>query len=199
MVSELSGDSETEEILQAAAAQKDDTEEKDDVEQQQPPKKKRKSAYRGVYYDKTEGKFVGRVMDGPIRRNMGVFKLETDGALAIDEFKKSLGQHDHDELNFATMEDYHKARALEIEAADDGTQAYGSVEQVMTKIQKRISDINRLSSSGGDERVAKKHQRKCVYRCVTRKTNGKFHATMRYKGTVCRGGDFDLEVDAGML
>eukprot|EP00956_Cyclotella_meneghiniana_P014888 scaffold22541_cov42-Cyclotella_meneghiniana.AAC.1 len=120
-----------------------------------PPPKKKKPPYRGVYYNRACAQFEAKVQEKSIRRYLGSYKLAADSALAVDEFYRSI--ESYNKMNFVSRDDYEKARVLEIEAvsiSDNDTvmQNYGSVDDVLSKIQKQLSNDKKTTKSCKEEK-----------------------------------------------
>lgn len=125
-----------------------------DKQQEPPPSKKKKSPYRGVYYNRAHARFEATFQGSGTRHYLGSHKLAADCALLVDEFFKSINMYERQ--NFSSMEDYEKARALEIQVSSDTMQDFGSVEDVLTKIQKQLSH----DSQKGDKPKKSKKEKK---------------------------------------
>jgi hypothetical protein len=98
--------------------------------------------YGGVFWIKKESKFVSRTIYNRKTYNLGKFFLAADAALAVDNWIRvyEIPETSH-QLNFSSEESYEQARALELEKTGKQVEDVGSIDDIQTRIQKRIADI----------------------------------------------------------
>jgi hypothetical protein len=162
-------------------------------EEKNPTPTKKKSSYKGVNFDTREAKFVARVQDGPVRRNMGTFVLECDAAFAVDELKKVL-QGPGCKTNFPSFETYRQARALEARTARDAP----SIDKIFSKVQARIAAIQNFSSQTEELKQVIRTRKKAGKGVQYNKAQSKFKAMVAQNRKKYYMGSYHLEADAAL-
>jgi hypothetical protein len=103
----------------------------------------RKSQYRWVWWRKKNSKFFAQLTYNNTKYKLGMFFLATDAALAVDNSIQVFlaPTNPTQQLNFPSKECYEQARALELEETGQRVEDVGSIDDIQSRIQKRIADI----------------------------------------------------------
>jgi hypothetical protein len=113
-------------------------------ENNDPPPPKKKHPYHFVSYQASTSKYFARVHLNNRRNNAGSYLLGADAAYAADELNKLIGGP-LNKINFHSIDDYCRARELELEASRSvgglvTVQSVGTAKHAMGVIQQRVRE-----------------------------------------------------------
>ena len=115
--------------------------------------------------------------------------MESDAALSVDKLNEAMKEEGTYRTNFTSMEDYKKARTLEMEVAGTDEIDVGSIDEVLSRIQSRIDKINAKPAP----------KAKSLYKNVFWiQSASKFRTLIRHKSIPYSVGSFTLQADAGL-
>lgn len=114
----------------------DGTSQQNNQQQQKQLPQQNSSDYICVHYNKERKKWVSQIYHNNKQHFLGYYSLETDAALAFDECAKLL-RGSNAKTNFATLEDYEKAKKDELAA----TGLSSDVITSSTSIKAKVADV----------------------------------------------------------
>ena len=174
-------------------------------------KKGKSSIYTGVSYRKDRKKWTSKIRHGGKQPLFGNYSLETDAALACDEGVKLLRGPNADS-NFANLEEYEKAKKLELAKTDlgsDASMSYTAIKAKVTEVVRKTWPAASIHDDGSskkefvntemqEEDSASKKKTSIYVGVSFYKRTKKWRSQIRHGKKMEQLGQYTLEADAAL-